>query len=162
MKARKNPAIHKALRQIPYGLHVVGVRGKGEAMNAFVAAWVCQCSFDPPLVMVAIRRGTRSHELVKAGRVFSVNLVDRKDRDILRKLVKPAESVGDKLGKVGHVEEDTGAPILRRAFAFVECRVREIREPGDHALIIGEVVHAALRGCGDVPTCEDLGWHYGG
>ena len=83
MKARKDQAIHKALRQIPYGLHVIGVRGKGEAMNAFVAAWVCQCSFDPPLVMVAIRKGTRSHELVKSGRVFSVNLVDRKDRDII-------------------------------------------------------------------------------
>jgi flavin reductase (DIM6/NTAB) family NADH-FMN oxidoreductase RutF len=154
--------MHEVLRQIPYGLHVVGVRGKGEAMNAFVASWVTQCSFDPPLLMVAVRAGTRSHDLVKAGKVFTLNLIDRRDRDLIRKLVKPADRVGDKLGKVGHVEEDTGAPILRRAFAFVECRVREMREPGDHAVVIGEVVHAGVHGRGEPLTCGDLGWHYGG
>ncbi|MCI0743875.1 MAG: flavin reductase [Verrucomicrobia subdivision 3 bacterium] len=68
----------------------------------------------------------------------------------------------DKLGKVGHVEENTGAPILRRAFAYVECKVRQICEPGDHALVVGEVTHAGVRGQGKPIMCADLKWHYGG
>jgi flavin reductase (DIM6/NTAB) family NADH-FMN oxidoreductase RutF len=126
------------------------------------AAWVTQCSFDPPLLMVAVRKPSRSYNLVKAGRVFTLNLLDKKERRIIRTLERPSRAAGDKLGKVGHVEEDTGAPILRHAFAYVECRVRAIYEPGDHALVVGEVVHAAVRGRGEPLTCADLKWHYGG
>jgi flavin reductase (DIM6/NTAB) family NADH-FMN oxidoreductase RutF len=154
---------HEALRRIPYGLYVLGVRGKGEGeMNAMVASWVTQCSFDPPLVMVAVHMPSRTYNLIKAGKVFSLNLLDISERRLIRMLEKPAGKAGDKLGKVGHVEEDTGAPILRHAFAYLECKVRKIFEPGDHALVIGEVVNAAVRRKGESITCADLKWHYGG
>ncbi|MCI0351743.1 MAG: flavin reductase family protein [Acidobacteriales bacterium] len=163
MKTRRDRTVHEALRQIPYGLYVIGVRGKGDGeMNALTASWVTQCSFDPPLIMVAVRRPSRSYDLVNTGRVFSLNLIDKSERRIVRILERPFRSAGDKLGRVGHVEEDTGAPILRRAFAYVECRVRSIYEPGDHALVVGEVVRAAMRGEGKPLMCADLKWHYGG
>jgi flavin reductase (DIM6/NTAB) family NADH-FMN oxidoreductase RutF len=163
MKTHRDRVMHEALRQVPYGLYVIGFRGKldGE-MNALTASWVTQCSFDPPLVLVAVRKPSRSYDLVKSGKVFSLNLLDRKERQLIRILEKPARSSGDKLGKVGHVEEDTGAPILRRAFAYLECRVRQIYEPGDHALVVGEVVHAAVRGKGNPLMTADLKWRYGG
>jgi flavin reductase (DIM6/NTAB) family NADH-FMN oxidoreductase RutF len=154
---------HEALRQLPYGLYVIGVRSKGNGdMNALAASWVTQCSFDPPMLMVAVRKPSLTYDLVKSGKVFALNLLDKKERRIIRTLEKPARNVGDKLGKVGHVEEDTGAPILRHAFAYVECKVRAIYEPGDHALVVGEVVHAGLRSPGDPLMCADLKWHYGG
>jgi flavin reductase (DIM6/NTAB) family NADH-FMN oxidoreductase RutF len=154
---------HEALRRIPYGLYVLGVRGKSNGdLSAMVASWVMQCSFEPPLVMVAVHMPSHTYDLVKAGKVFSLNLLDKKEKRIMRALEKPASKAGDKLGKVGHVEEDTGAPILRHAFAYLECKVKKIYEPGDHALIIGEVVNAAVRGKGDSITCADLKWHYGG
>ena len=163
MKKIRDRMIHEVLRELPYGLYVLGVRGKSEGdMNAMVVSWAMQCSFDPPLVMVAVRMPSRSYDLVKAGKVFSLNLLDKKELKIARLLEKPASVSGDKLGKVGHVEEDTGAPILRRAFAYLECKVRKIHEPGDHALVIGEGVHAGVHGRGNSLTCADLKWHYGG
>ena len=163
MKTRRDRIMHETLRQMPYGLYAIGVRGNGDgAMDALAASWVTQCSFDPPLVMVAMRKPSRSYDLVKTGKVFSLNLLDKKERRIIRTLERPARSAGDKLGKVGHVEEDTGAPILRHAFAYAECKVRAIYEPGDHALVVGEVVHAGLRGQGQPLMCADLKWHYGG
>jgi flavin reductase (DIM6/NTAB) family NADH-FMN oxidoreductase RutF len=163
MKIRRDRMMHEALRQMPYGLYVIGVRGNGDgAMNALAASWVTQCSFDPPLVMVAVRKPSRSYDLVKTGKAFSLNLLDKRDWPIIRTLERPARSAGDKLGKIGHVEEDTGAPILRHAFAYAECKVRAIYEPGDHALVVGEVVHAGLRGQGEPLMCADLHWHYGG
>ncbi len=154
---------HEVLRQMPYGLYVLGVRGEGDsAMNALAASWVTQCSFDPPLVMVAVRKPSRTYDLVKAGKVFSLNLLDRRDREVIRTIEQPARSAGDKLSKVAHVKEDTGAPILCDAFAYMECKVREIYEPGDHALIVGEVVNSGSRGKGSPLMCADLKWHYGG
>ncbi len=161
MKTQRNRVMHEILRQIPYGLYVVGVRGNGD-LNAMTASWVTQCSFDPPLLLVAVRRPSRSYELIKSGKVFSLNILDRKERKLVRLLEPPSRSAGDKLGKVGHVEEDTGAPILRHAFAFLECKVRAIYEPGDHALVVGEVVHAVSRSRGDPLMCSDLKWHYAG
>lgn len=163
MKKNRDRMTHEALRQIPYGLYVVGVRGNGDgAMNALAVSWMTQCSFDPPLILIAVRKPSRTYDLLKTGNVFSLNLLDKKDRKIIRTLERPARSGEDKLGKVGHVEEDTGAPILRHAFAYAECKVRQIYEPGDHALIVGEVVHAGLRGKGVPLMCADLKWHYGG
>lgn len=131
-------------------------------MNASAVSWVTQCSFDPPLVLIAVRKPSHTFDLVKTGKVFSLNLLDKKEQRIIRTLERPTRSAGDKLGKVGHVEEDTGAPILRHAFAYAECKVRAIYEPGDHALIVGEVVHAGLRAEGEPLMCADLKWHYGG
>ena len=163
MKPRRDPTIHKILRQIPYGLYIVGVRGNDEGdFNALVLSWLTQCSFDPPLLMIAVRKGTRSYDLVKQGRVFSVNLIDKSEQRLARQMVKPSARVGNKLGKVAHVKEDTGAPVLRKAFAYVECKVREIHEPGDHAIIIGEVVNAGKHGASESLMCSDLHWHYAG
>lgn len=154
---------HETLRKMPYGLYVVGIRGDGDGeLNALAASWVTQCSFDPPLVLVAVRKPSRSFDLIKKGKAFSLNLLDQGQRRIIRTLEKPHRSAGDKLGKVAHVEEDTGAPILRQALAYAECKVRHVYEPGDHALVVGEVVHAGVRGDGKPLMCADLKWHYGG
>jgi flavin reductase (DIM6/NTAB) family NADH-FMN oxidoreductase RutF len=163
MKLAKNRVVHDVLREIPYGLYVVGIRsGNNGDFNALVVSWMTQCSFDPPLLMIAIRRGTRSYDLVKMGNAFSINLIDKREHRLVKEMVKPADRVGDKLGKVAHVEEDTGAPILRDAFSYIECKVRKIYEPGDHAIVVGEVVNAGRHGSGESLTCSDLHWHYAG
>ncbi len=152
---------HEALRRFPYAIYILGVANDGET-NAMAASWVTQCSFDPPLLMVAVRRRTHTYELVKSGRTFSINLVDKKERDIIRTLEKPFDMIGDKLNAVGHSQGKNGAPILDQAFGYIECNVVEIYEPGDHALVIGEVTHAELRQEGEPIMCADLKWHYGG
>ena len=110
-------------------------------------------------------RGTKtlpSYDLVTKGNVFSLNLLDKKEESIMRIVEKPSSLCGEKLRGLEFGEEETGAPILKRAFAYLECRVQEIYEPGDHALVIGEVIHAGRHGEGEPITCADLKWHYGG
>lgn len=163
MKTRREKATHETLRQMPYGLYVVGVSGNGDgATNAAAVSWVTQCSFDPPLLLVALRKPSRTYQLVKQGRVFSLNLLDKQERQTVRALERPSKAADNKLAKVGYLEENTGAPILRDAFAYAECKVLEIYEPGDHALVVGEVVHSGIKGRGRPLMCADLKWHYGG
>jgi flavin reductase (DIM6/NTAB) family NADH-FMN oxidoreductase RutF len=45
-----------ALGRIPSGLFILTAR-RGTLETGMLASWVQQCSFDPPLVMAAIRRG---------------------------------------------------------------------------------------------------------
>lgn len=151
-----------ALRKIPHGVYVVGVKQDAQ-LNAFTATWLTQVSFTPPLVAVGIKKDSHSFEMIKQGRVFSVNLLGKDQKSVAEHFVKPATVVGEKLKEVRHRLGKTGAPVLDDAIAYVECEVREIaNERGDHAVIIGEVVEAGVHRDEPALTLMDTGWHYGG
>ncbi len=151
-----------ALRKIPHGVYVVGLKHEAQ-VNAFTATWLTQVSFTPPLVALGIRKDAHSFEMIMQGKVFSVNLLGKDQKAIAEHFVKPATVIGEKLKGVKYRAGKTGAPILDEAIAFFECEVREIaNQHGDHALVVGEVIEAGVRV--DVPalTLTDTGWHYGG
>lgn len=151
-----------ALRKIPYGLFVVGVK-RGDEVNASTITWLSQCSFNPPLVMVAMKVGTSAHEAIKSERVFSVNVLRRGQQDVAAHFFKPAHRVGNKLGDYTYKTVRTGAPILEDAIAWWECEVREVVEIGDHHVVIGEVVEAGVHDTEAAPLLlAETGWHYGG
>ncbi len=151
-----------ALRKLPHGVYIVGVRHDSQ-VNAFTGTWLTQVSFTPPLVALGVKRDSHSFEMIKQGRVFSVNLLGKAQKAIAEHFVKPAGTVGEKLSTVKHQPGKTGAPILEEAIAYFECEVREIaNEAGDHAVVIGEVVEAGVRTDEPALTLMDTGWHYGG
>jgi len=150
------------LRKIPHGVYVVGVKD-GTQLNAFTATWLTQVSFTPPLVALGIKKDSHSFEMIKQGRVFSVNLLGKDQKSIAEHFVKPASVFGEKLKDVRHRVGKTGAPVLEDAIGFFECEVREIaNERGDHAVIVGEVVEAGIQKDEPALTLMDTGWHYGG
>ena len=152
-----------ALRKIPHGVFVVGVKQDSQ-LNAFTATWLTQVSFTPPLVAVGIKKDTLSFQMIQRDRVFSINVLGKEHKPLAEHFVKPATVAGEKLKDIRYQLGKTGTPILDDAIAYVECEVREIANAtGDHAVVIGEVVEAGVRNK-DVPTLTllDTGWHYGG
>ena len=151
-----------ALRKIPHGVYVVGVKQGGQ-LNAFTGTWFTQVSFTPPLVALGIKKDSHSFEMIKGERVFSVNFLGKDQKPVAEHFVKPATVAGEKLKDVPHRLGKTGTPILNEAIAFVECEVREIAsEGGDHAVVIGEVVEAGVLRDEPALTLLETGWHYGG
>ena len=55
---------------------------------------------------------------------------------------KPATREGQKISGEPFRWGTTGAPILEHAPAFVECRLVDSVERGDHSIFVGEVVEA--------------------
>ena len=151
-----------ALRKIPHGVYIVGVKQDSQ-LNAFTATWLTQVSFTPPLVALGMKKDSHSLDMVKHDRVFSVNLLGKDQKAIAEHFVKPATVVGEKLREVRYRLGKTGTPVLEEAIAYFECEVREIaNERGDHAVLIGEVVEAGVRTDEPALTLMDTGWHYGG
>ena len=100
-----------ALRKIPHGVYIVGVK-QGSQLNAFTATWLTQVSFTPPLVALGIKKDSSSFEMIKHDRVFSVNLLGKDQKPIAEHFVKPATVAGEKLKEVRHRLGKTGAPVL--------------------------------------------------
>ena len=149
------------LRKIPYGLYVIGVKD-GEGHHAFTGSWLSQCSMKPPRVMLGVRHGTHSFDCLKSGGVFSINFLSKEDKKVLEQFFKPSPASGNRFGDLKFSLKTTGAPILEKAIAALECRVVEIVNAGDHSIVIGEVVEAEITGDPSPLVMSDTPWHYGG
>ena len=76
--------------------------------------WATQVSFEPKLVGISVEKDAFTHELIAAGKVFSLNLLPQEERAAVRKFVKPVEVDADGKTLNGFAFHDgrTGAPIL--------------------------------------------------
>ena len=155
----------RVLWTMPSGLYVIGTRA-GDRMNGMTANWVTQLSFDPKVVGVSVEKPAFTHELISAGRVFTVNIIDREDRAIVRKFTKPVEVDGDArtLNGFAFHEAPSGAPVLDTAVAWVDCAVRQDVDLGGSTLFVGEVTGAGFQKPEDtgVLRMEDTRMSYGG
>lgn len=157
----------RVLWSMPSGLYVIGSRGEAdEARNLMTANWVTQLSFDPKLVGVGIDQSALTHRLIEEGRCFSVCLVSRDDRAIVRRFTKPVDVdiAAHTLNGFPVVERATGAPILEQSVAFLDCRLVNQLEAGHHTLFVGEVVDSGFLVAEDtdVLRMEDTRMSYGG
>jgi len=128
--------------------------------------WATQVSFDPKWMAIGVEQGAFTHGLIASSNAFSLNIVDREDRAIVRKFTKPVDVdlAAKTLNGVEFVERVTGAPVLAHAVAFVDCQVRDRLEAGDHTLFAGEVVDAGFLQDEEtaVLRMEDTKMNYGG
>jgi flavin reductase (DIM6/NTAB) family NADH-FMN oxidoreductase RutF len=155
----------RVLWSMPSGLFVIGSRS-GDERNAMTANWVTQLSFDPKVVGVSVEHGALTHRLISEGRAFSVNLVDREDRAIVRKFTKPVEDDREARTLNGFTYHDarTGVPVLDQAAAWIDCSLQQRVELGGHTLFVGEVIDAGFQKPEQtgILRMEDTRMNYGG
>ncbi len=141
-------------------------RAQGAWRNLMTCNWATQVAVDPKLVAVSVESSALSHALLATGRVFSLNILPRTERAIVRKFVKPLDDGGDPEQLAGFALRSglTGAPILADAAAWIECEVRQQVDGGSHTLFVGEVVGCGGEGPDDLEILrmEDTRMNYGG
>jgi flavin reductase (DIM6/NTAB) family NADH-FMN oxidoreductase RutF len=158
--------VKDALRMMAYGFYSITTHS-GSEVNAMVANWVIQCSFEPRQVALALQKTSHSYLLVESGKVFAVNIFNKADAEAIKPFTKSAAKNPDKM-KTAHysLSPETGCPILAGAAAYIECRiVGKLDTGGDHDVIVGEVVGGGVQKAGDAAstlTLVDLGWSYAG
>ena len=126
------------------GLTVVTARsseqGHGMTANAFASL-----SLDPLLVLVCVQREAVMREVVEEVGTFAVSVLAADQEPLARWFSDAArppgmaqfEAVGWSPGPA------TGAPLLERAIAWLECEVDTSHEGGDHEIFVGRVLWLA-------------------
>lgn len=152
---------------MPSGLYVVGSTDGARRRNAMTLNWATQVASDPKWLGIAVEREAHTHELITAGGVFSLCLVARDDRAIVRRFTKPVDVDLEARTLNGFAYFDgpaTGAPVLTQSVGYLECEVRRPVEVGTHTLFLGEIVNAAFLADEDTPVLrmEDTRMSYGG
>ena len=158
----------RVLWALPTGLYLIGSR-HGEAVNLMTANLVVQVCLEPKLVAVGVEADSVTADLIAGGNAFTVSLLARQDKDVVRRFVKPVHSVvRDTSGVVttmsGHAVNEVGPtqlPVLGAAAGYLVCTVVRQEALGSHTLFIGEVGEVGGEPV-DVLRMEDTRMHYGG
>src|SRR5260370_32565981 len=132
------------LRMIPYGLYVLTARGKDDAVAAATVNWVTQASFAPPLVVVGVKTDSHAHPLIKDSGAFALNVLGKDQGPMAFTFFKPAVREGQTISGEPFRWGTTGAPVLERTPAAIECRLVDTVERGDHSIFVGEGVEVTL------------------
>jgi flavin reductase (DIM6/NTAB) family NADH-FMN oxidoreductase RutF len=124
----------RVLWALPTGLFVVGSRA-ADARNLMTCNWVMQVATSPKLVAVAVESGSMTRDLIERGGSFSVCLLARSDRGLVRRFVKPVRDIEIDAAGVATAmqgepvfEVDNGLPCLATSVAWLACSVRSIVE----------------------------------
>jgi len=160
----------RVLWALPTGLYVVGSRD-GDEVNLMTANLVVQVCTEPKLVGVALERGSVTARLVSRGLSFTISLLHRADRDVVRRFVKPVTDVertadGAVVSMSGHSVTEVGpgrVPVLAAAAGYLACTLSRAEELGSHTLVIGEVAEVGGEPAeAEILRMEDTRMHYGG
>ena len=165
----------RVLWLLPSGLYLLGSSATVDGArrdNLMTANLVLQVCLQPKLVAAAVEATSVTAGLVRAGGAFSVSVLERDDRAVVRRFVKPVAEVvrgpdGAPVAMNGHPVRATGAgpPVLESAPAWLACTVVEELVLGSHVLFVGEVadVGGPPPGATVLPLrMEDTRMNYGG
>jgi len=145
MREKKPAAFRSVLNPKP--LLLVSCRGADGRNNALAVAYACNCSYDPPMVMVGIVPSRHSYGLIVESGCFVVNLVPASLKAAFDYLGSRSGRDEDKLAaaKVRVAEGiKVAAPILPDCPVNIECSVAGSVRTGSHEMFIGKIeyVHA--------------------
>lgn len=110
--------------------------------NALAVAYCCNCSYDPPMIMVGIVPSRYSYKIVKETGVFVVNLVTKEQKEMFDYLGSHSGKDEDKFSKLNiKVEEGlkVNAPLLVDCPINIECKVVDSVVTGSHEMFIGKI-----------------------
>jgi len=130
-------------KAITHGVYIVTAQASGKK-NGMTAAWVSQVSFKPLLLMVAIAPARFTHGLIKASGFFAINTLSEDQIELAKYFGTHSGKNVDKFANIPYIEAGNGSPILKEAMAYVECKLVNAFEAGDHTLIIGEVLEGEI------------------
>ena len=120
---------------------ITSIRGSGE-MHGLTANAFTSVSLVPPLLLVCIDKKAESYPCFDESKIFTVNVLAADQEALSRRF---AVTGGDKFEGVSYKVGANGAPILDGALAFLECKVTEKIDGGDHTIYVGEIEQAETK-----------------
>ena len=135
--------LRRALGTFTTGVTVVTSTDGNGAPRGFTANSFTSVSLDPPLVLVCLAKAAASCPVFQSARAFAVNILSESQKAVSAAFSSRTE---DRFASVDWTARTTGCPIFEDVAAWLDCRMHEVIDAGDHLILIGRVVdfdHAA-------------------
>ncbi len=155
-------AIKRSLGQMMKGVQLVGSAHDG-LVRAYCSHWVCQVSFEEPIVMASVSPKHDTYPLMVASGQFTVSILAGDQVDVGQYFSYP--------GRKFHYIADEylellpgGLPVAKNCISWLRCETFEIKTMVDHELFFARVVEVGAGRLKDPPLLYSsrLGWRITG
>ena len=126
---------------IPSGLFIVcAYDTDSKRVDGFLASFIQQVSFKPLLVSLCIKPGRPAYDLIKASQNFSINVIGDHEKNYMKHFWSGYDADKNPFSEIPHTINEKGVVLLDQAKSTIMCRLKESLSPGDHEIIIAEVI----------------------
>ncbi len=111
--------------------------------DAVTLSWHSPVSHKPMLYAIVLAGKRKSYEMISGSREFCVNYVTAEQESLALYCGSTSGRTTDKFRERPIEKEECSvidAPRVKDCAAYLECRVTQIVEAGDHYIVVGEVV----------------------
>ncbi|MGE3174626.1 MAG: flavin reductase family protein [Planctomycetota bacterium] len=131
--------IGRAMARLPSGLYVL-TAGRGDAATGMLASWVQQIGFEPPTLIVALKKGRPIEQLVRDDGVFCLSVLCQSSKALMGHFARGFEPGEPAFTGLDVAVTASGVPYPRAAHAHLECAVRATAlDWSDHTVVCAEV-----------------------
>ena len=131
----------ETLGHYPTGVAVVTAVAEDGDPAGMVVGTFSSVSLEPPLIAFFPATSSRSFAYLRTARAFCVNVLAADQEPLCRQL---ASGGAGKFDGVRWRPGPLGSPILTEAVSWMECTFEDIREAGDHYIVLGLVHDLAV------------------
>lgn len=131
----------KIMGRFATGVTVASTQCDGQTWG-MTANGVTSLSLDPPLVLLAVGRDSVSREMFAKAGCFALNILAAEQEELSNRFAFAGPK--DFSGLETRTAE-SGAPILKDALGWVDCRTADVLHGGDHDIFIGHILAGDFR-----------------
>ena len=125
--------------------YLIVTSSDGTKSDAMTTVWASQVSFEPPMVMISVKKNRKTHELIENSGEFVVNTLNHNQKKVADYCGHTSLKNQDKINEQDIPVQSASkvmAPLLKDSPSSMECKVFSRQVCGDHTVFIGEVVAA--------------------
>ncbi len=132
-----DPALFReTLGHYPTGVAVVTAASEDGIPEGMVVGTFTSVSLDPPLIAFFPARSSRSFARFRDAAAFCINVLASDQEPLCRQM---ATGGAAKFEGVRWRPGPLGSPVLDGAVSWIECTFEDVREAGDHYIVLGRV-----------------------
>ena len=115
----------------------------GMTVNSFTSI-----SLEPPLVSLALKNLTHTHDLVVKSGMFSVTILTAVQKELSDRFAGKMPNIINRFEGLQTETISLDAPVFKEGMAYFDCRVVNSMPVGENTLFIAEVLDARGEGEG--------------
>lgn len=150
--------LRRAMRAWTTGVTVVTAKFQdqqyGMTVNSFTSI-----SLEPPMVSVALRHLTHTHELVEKSGEFAVTILSADQKELSDRFAGKLTDIKDRFDGLQIETLLLDIPLLKGGIAYFNCRVVNSIPVGENTLFVAEVIAVRGEGEGDPLVYHNRVYH---
>ena len=140
--------LRHAMRAWTTGVAIVTSMYEGQQYGMTVNSFT-SISLEPPLISVALRQLTHTHELVVKSGMFSVTILTSAQKDLSDRFAGKLPHIADRFAGIQTETISLDSPVFKDGMAYFDCRVVSSMPVGENTLFVAEVLDARGEGQGE-------------